>query len=187
MTRNMIPYLLLLLLFIQLIVSNNSQVNGDPEEEIDVTIELDQKAVTAYVDYDQVALVTFTGTVRTNYEITNYHDFIIITINGEAGDWVTSSPPDISFGMGMDEVDFSITVQVPKGTSSYDERDLTVSGTWEFSSGPQTGSSRELFLVDHRLLLDYPKHLSELEDVRRTKIPVFFFNNVLCYSDTNII
>ena len=125
----------ILILNFSLIFKTNVTANDD----IDINIEIKQKANTAYVTNNKDYIVIFTGTISINYQISTYYEFINFKLFADAGDWVVNYPTNFNFSKGRNELEFTIHVNVPKNTSAYIERNLTVFGTWEKNPGSENG------------------------------------------------
>ncbi len=105
-----------------------------------ISIRLAQQKMTAYVGPGQDGIVTFTGTVTAQAPYSPNNQELIVNLNGEAGGWACTNPPELIFTKGQTERDFAMTVQVPQGTSHMDQGTLTVSGTWHYEPGPTSGT-----------------------------------------------
>lgn len=107
----------------------------------DIRIVLDQEKIEVDVEPGNDGLTIFTGTVYCNMPpSTPPGQYCYINLQADAGGWPCSVPASLDFDRNHEEEDFTITVQVPTGTSSCVMGQLSVSGRWSYSPGVSGGT-----------------------------------------------
>ena len=105
-----------------------------------VRIEIDQTKQTAYVAPGQDGVVTFTGTVTATIPWSPNIQFLVVTLQADAGGWPVSIPPALTFNKATKQQGFKVSVQVPVETSQKTQGQLSVSGKWRYSPGTLGGT-----------------------------------------------
>ena len=105
-----------------------------------ISIRLAQQKMTAYVAPGQDGIVTFTGTVTAQAPWSPNNQQIIVNLEGDAGGWACTNPPELIFSKGQTERDFAITVQVPPESTHTLQRNLIINGTWHYEPGATSGT-----------------------------------------------
>ena len=104
----------ILLSSIIIAVSDDNGVDGVGEPAI--RIELAQTKQTAYAAPGQDGVVTFTGTVTATIPVSPNIQYLIVTLEADAGGWPVSVPPSLTFNRAITQQGFALSVQVPTGT-----------------------------------------------------------------------
>ncbi len=131
----MVVVLLLSAVAISIAMEEGADAVGEP----DITIALAQAKQTADVAPGQDGIVTFTGTVFVEMPYAPNVQYLVVQLQADAGDWPVSVPPALTFSKAQKQQSFTMSVQVPIGTSSGGSYDLIVGGTWSYSPGVQSG------------------------------------------------
>ncbi len=129
--------LLLTCLGILTIITPQTGVNAVGEPEI--TIALAQAKQTAYVAPGQDGIVTFTGTVFAQIPWSPNIQYLVVDLYADAGGWPTSVPPSLTFSRAQKQQSFTLSVQVPTGTSSQSDQTVKVGGYWHYEPGMDGG------------------------------------------------
>ena len=107
--------------------------------EPNITIRLANTKATARVAPGQDGIAVFTGTVEASAPWSPTIQRIVVTLQADAGGWAVTNPAPLQFTKHKTSQPFSITVQVPIGTSSGGAYNLIISGTWEYDPGVNSG------------------------------------------------
>ncbi len=105
-----------------------------------IRIELAQTKQTAYVAPGQDGVVTFTGTVSAQIPWSPNIQYLVVTLQADAGGWPVSVPPSLTFNKAQKQQSFTLSVQVPVETSRQTQGQLSVSGRWRYSPGSLGGT-----------------------------------------------
>ncbi len=105
-----------------------------------VRITLHQTEQTVDVSPGSSGIVTFTGEVEAIAPYLPNGQNLIITLEADAGYWPVSVPPALIFSNEVSIQNFSISVQVPMGSSVNSQGMLSVSGRWRYSPGTLGGT-----------------------------------------------
>lgn len=127
--------------------SEPSDAVGQP----DIAVTINQPRQTAYVKPGQDGIVTFTGTVEVKIPWDPSFQYLVVELEADAGGWPVSNPPALIFSRQTTMRTFSLSVQVPIGTSSKTKGELVISGRWSYSPGILSGEvppSTAIIVVD---------------------------------------
>lgn len=110
-----------------------------------VSIRLDQKEAEVQVGPGQIPVVTLTGEVtaeiplevRTQYLVVS----LIYTAGSETESWQAVGTSQVIFPKGVSTQQFTCSVSVPSGTPYLESGILTVTGTWRYSPGTESGDA----------------------------------------------
>jgi hypothetical protein len=105
-----------------------------------IRIQLAQTKQTAYVAPGQDGVVTFTGTVTATIPWSPNIQYLVVTLQADAGGWPVSVPPSLTFNKAQRQQDFQLAVQVPVETSQKTQGQLSISGRWRYSPGSLGGT-----------------------------------------------
>jgi hypothetical protein len=132
-------YISLVLVLSALIVPMGIDDKVEGVGEPDIIIQIAQPKQTVYVAPGQDGIVTFTGTVFAEIPYDPSIQYLIVQLHANAGGWPVSNPPALTFSRAQKQQSFTISVQVPIGTSSGGSYQLEVGGTWHYSPGVMSG------------------------------------------------
>jgi hypothetical protein len=105
-----------------------------------IRIELAQTKQTAYVAPGQDGVVTFTGQVTATIPWSPNVQYLVVTLQADAGGWPVSVPPSLTFNRAITTQGFTLSVQVPVETSQKTQGQLSISGRWRYSPGTLGGT-----------------------------------------------
>lgn len=105
-----------------------------------IRIVLTQTKQTAYVAPGQDGVVTFTGEVTAQIPWAPNIQFLVVTLQADAGGWPVSVPPSLTFSRSISVNNFALSVQVPVETSQKTQGQLSISGRWRYSPGTLGGT-----------------------------------------------
>jgi len=141
----------LLLIILPIIAIMTITSTSDAVGEPDIVVTIAQPKQTAYVKPGQDGILTFTGTVEADIPWAPSFQYLIVELSADAGGWPVSNPPALIFSRQTTMRSFSLSVQVPIGTSSTIQRDLVITGRWSYSPGVLGGNippSTAIIVVD---------------------------------------
>ncbi len=127
---------MLLTLFAASIIPCEAEAIGSPT----ITIELDDDKKGVSVSPGSTGVIRFQGTVTAEVPLMPPGQYLIVTLQADAGGWPVSIPPSMSFTNNHTEERFEVTVQVPIETSRQTQGQLTISGRWRYSPGTLGGT-----------------------------------------------
>ncbi len=105
-----------------------------------IRIILTQTKQTAYVAPGQDGVVTFTGEVTAQIPWSPSVQYLVVSLQAEAGGWSVAGAPSLTFNRAVSLQNFQLSVQVPIETSQKTQGQLTVAGKWRYSPGTGGGT-----------------------------------------------
>ncbi|MFW3146201.1 MAG: choice-of-anchor T family protein [Thermoplasmatota archaeon] len=122
-----------------------------PQGEVDaaggalVTVLPDVGMTALHADVDLVrgGIVTFTGSVFADLPLDIDAQYVIVNLEADAGGWETTEIPEIIIARLPSSVPFSVSVIVPKNTSTSGleaSNSLKITGSWSYEPGLLTGT-----------------------------------------------